>query len=44
MTDNIGKLKIPAQSRGEITSLKPGVYFARVISADQQSTKKIIVQ
>ncbi|WP_313598353.1 M28 family peptidase [Epilithonimonas vandammei] len=46
ITDVSGKhiLNSENQSQIDITSLKPGVYFARVISADQQSTKKIIVQ
>ncbi|WP_312207666.1 M28 family peptidase [Epilithonimonas hominis] len=46
ITDLSGKhiLTSENQSQIDITSLKPGVYFARVISADQQSTKKIIVQ
>ena len=46
ITDLSGKhiLNSENQSQIDITSLKPGVYFARVISADQQSTKKIIVQ
>ena len=46
ITDVSGKhiLNSENQSQIDITTLKPGVYFARVISADQQSTKKIIVQ
>ena len=46
ITDLSGKhiLNSENQLRIDITSLKPGVYFARVISADQQSTRKIIVQ
>ncbi|WP_312083829.1 M28 family peptidase [Epilithonimonas hominis] len=46
ITDLSGKhiLTSENQSQIDITTLKPGVYFARVISADQQSTKKIIVQ
>ena len=46
ITDLSGKhiLNSENQSQIDITSLKPGVYFARVISADQQSTRKIIVQ
>ena len=46
ITDVSGKhiLNSENQSQIDITSLKPGVYFARVISADQQSTTKIIVQ
>ncbi|WP_312419457.1 M28 family peptidase [Epilithonimonas sp.] len=46
ITDLSGKhiLNSENQLRIDITSLKPGVYLARVISADQQSTRKIIVQ
>ena len=46
ITDLSGKhiLTSENQSQIDITTLKPGVYFARVISADQQSTRKIIVQ
>ncbi len=46
ITDVSGKhiLNSENQSQIDITTLKPGVYFARVISADQQSTRKIIVQ
>lgn len=46
ITDLSGKhiLNSENQLQIDITSLKPGVYLARVISADQQSTRKIIVQ